>query len=110
MIYDIPKVGVKFERTLFCKNDRFKVEKIVSNNLVKTNFPKNDINYVYLYLPKSNIIDKPVILLHGLKKRNLNYLKYFSFKFLEFALPTLMPILSYKNHNTFLGALFYNNV
>ncbi len=71
MIYDIPKDDVKFERTLFYENAKFKIEKIVSNSLVKTNFPKNDINYAYLYLPKSKIIDKPVVLLHGMGKRNL---------------------------------------
>lgn len=95
MIYDIPKGEVKFERTPFYENDKFKIEKIVSNSLVKTNFPKNDINYAYLYLPKSNIIDKPVVLLHGMGKRNFYHLKYFPLKFLEFGIPTLMPILPY---------------
>lgn len=95
MLYDIPDANVSFQKELLKHFDKYDTFRISSKSLIKTGYPKNDINQAILFLPSKVIFNTPIILLHGMGERNLKHLEYFGHKFASLGFAFLIQILPF---------------
>ncbi|WP_156785897.1 alpha/beta fold hydrolase [Caldisericum exile] len=94
---------VKFKEENFKTFTDYKIIRITSDSVIKSNFKENDINIAYLFFPTRGSFDRVIILLHGMGERNVRHLEYFGHRFAKIGIPLLTPILPFHNERRIKG-------